>query len=58
MTATLTLDFSDRLRPEEQRELLAESLRRKVRIEEIVVEALRLRRQQAAAGAAENSEPK
>ena len=46
MTATLTLDFGDRLGPEEQRELLAETLRRQVRIEDIVVEALRLRRQQ------------
>ena len=44
MTATLTLDFEDRLAPAEQRELLEETLRRKVRIEDIVVEALRFRR--------------
>lgn len=46
MTATLTLHFGEILTPDEQRELLDETLRRRVRIEEIVVEALRLRRQQ------------
>ena len=45
MKATLTLDFSDRLNPDEQRELLAETLERQVPIESIMVEALRLRRQ-------------
>ncbi|MCG3206298.1 MAG: hypothetical protein KCHDKBKB_03032 [Elusimicrobia bacterium] len=45
MKATLTLDFSDRLNPDEQRELLDESMRRQVPIESILVEALRMRRE-------------
>lgn len=44
MTATLTLDFSDKLTVEEQRELLAETMARQVPIETVLIEALRLRR--------------
>jgi hypothetical protein len=44
MKATLTLDFGDRLKPEESRELLAETIARQVPIETVLIEALRLRR--------------
>ena len=44
MKATLTLDFSNTLTADEQRELLAETLARRVPMESILVEALRLRR--------------
>lgn len=44
MTATLTLDFSDKLSLVEQRELLAETIARQVPIETVLIEALRLRR--------------
>jgi hypothetical protein len=44
MKATLTLDFSDKLTADEQRELLAETMARQVPIETVLIEALRLRR--------------
>jgi hypothetical protein len=44
MKATLTLDFGDRLKPEESRELLEEAMARQVPIETVLIEALRLRR--------------
>lgn len=44
MKATLTFDFSDRLNPDEQRELLGETITRNVPMEDILVEALRMRR--------------
>lgn len=44
MKATLTLDFTDSLTADEQRELLDETMRRRVPIETVLVEALRLRR--------------
>lgn len=44
MTATLTLDFSDKLTADEQRELLEETMARQVPIETVLIEALRLRR--------------
>lgn len=44
MKATLTLDFSDKLTAEEQRELLEETTARQVPIETVLIEALRLRR--------------
>jgi len=42
MTATLTLDFGNRLQPEESREVIGESIRRNVPIEDVLVEAIRL----------------
>ena len=44
-TATITIDFSNKLRPDEGLALLDESMRRGVPVDVIVVEALRLRRQ-------------
>lgn len=44
MKATLTFDFSDRLNADEQRELLGETITRNVPMEDILVEALRMRR--------------
>lgn len=41
MKATLTLDFSDRLRPEETRELIGEAMRRQVPLEDVLTEAVR-----------------
>lgn len=56
MKATLTLDFSDRLNPDEQRELLAETLHRQIPLEDILVEALRLRREQRFAAQLRNEQ--
>ena len=42
MTATLTLDFGNRLKPDESREVIGESIRRNVPIEDILTEAIRL----------------
>lgn len=53
MKATLTLDFSNRLNADEQRELLGETITRNVPMEDILVEALRMRR--AALGLAQSS---
>lgn len=44
MKATLTLDFSDKLSPDEQRELLEETMTRQIPIETVLIEALRMRR--------------
>lgn len=41
MKATLTLDFGDRLKPEESRELLEEAMQRGVPLEEVLTEAVR-----------------
>lgn len=41
MKATLTLDFGDRLRPEESRDVIDEARRRGVPLEDVITEALR-----------------
>ena len=51
MKATLTLDFGDRLKPEESREVIGEAMRRGVELEDVITEAIReWRAKRAASG--------